>query len=71
MPTQVPVLTKEQVLGPILATYLLWTSIGCAVLAFLASIVVEHVRRTRGGAFQQGSFGDYCAKRYSFVVLCN
>jgi len=49
MPTQVPVLTKEQVLGPILASYLLWTSISCAVLAFLASIIVEHTRKTHGG----------------------
>ena len=47
MPTPVP--TKEQVLGPILASYLLWTSIGSAVLAFLASIIVEHTRKTHGG----------------------
>jgi hypothetical protein len=48
MQTQAPV-PKEQILGSILASYLLWTSIGCAVFAFLASIVVEHTRKTNGG----------------------
>jgi hypothetical protein len=49
MPAQLPISSKEQVLGPILASYLLWTSIGSAILAFVASIVVEHVRKTHGG----------------------
>ncbi len=49
MPTQVPLPSKEQVLGPILASYLLWTSIGCAVVAFIGSIIIEHARKTHGG----------------------
>jgi hypothetical protein len=49
MPTPVQAPTKEQVLGPILASYPLWTSIGCSVLAFVASIMVENSRKTHGG----------------------
>src|SRR5271166_4166881 len=51
MQMQPPVPNKEQVLGALLASYLLWSSIICAVVAFLASIVVEHlIRKTNGGA---------------------
>jgi hypothetical protein len=47
MPATVP--SREQALGSILAFYLLWSSVGCAVVAFLASILIEHLRKTHGG----------------------